>query len=64
MRVIGADAAEPERVQRAEASVSNLMHQLAELQKGGNLLSEQASCFINHHSIAQTIYAVKLQYIQ
>lgn len=44
--------------------MSNLMQQLAELQKGGDLLSEQASCFISHHSIAQTIYAVKLQYIQ
>ena len=43
LRVIGADAAEPERVQRAEASVVNLMQQLTELQKAEAPLSEQVS---------------------
>lgn len=43
LRVIGADAAEPERVQRAEASVSSLMQQLTELQKQEHPLSEQVS---------------------
>ena len=43
MRVIGADAADPERVQRAEASVSSLMQQLTELQKQEAPLSEQVS---------------------
>ena len=42
LRVIGADAADPERVQRAEAAVANLMQQLAELQKSEGPLSEQA----------------------
>ena len=43
LRVIGADAAEPERVQRAEASVSTLMQQLTELRKAEAPLSEQVS---------------------
>ena len=43
LRVIGADAAEPERVQHAEASVSSLMQQLTELQKQEAPLSEQVS---------------------
>ena len=42
LRVIGADAADPERVQRAEAAVANLRQQLAELQKSEGPLSEQA----------------------
>lgn len=42
LRVIGADAAEPERVRRAEASVTRLREQLAELQASEALLAEQA----------------------
>ena len=48
LRVIGTDAAEPERVQRAEASVSTLMQQLTELQKAEAPLSEQVSGIVKH----------------
>lgn len=43
LRVIGADALEPERVRRAEASIGRLRAQLAELQAGEGRLAEQAS---------------------
>lgn len=41
LRVIEADAAEPERVKRAEASVARLRAQLADLQAGEGPLAEQ-----------------------
>jgi hypothetical protein len=41
LRVIGADAADPDRVRRAEASVAKLKAQLSELQAGEKPLSEQ-----------------------
>lgn len=41
LRVIGADAADPERVRRAEASVARLRTQLAEVQAGEASLAEQ-----------------------
>ena len=40
LRVIGTDAPDPERVQRAEAAVASLMQQLTELQQGEGTLSE------------------------
>ena len=43
LRVIGTDAPEPERVQRAEAAVAGLMQQLTELQRGEGALSELVS---------------------
>ena len=43
LRVIGTDAPEPERVQRAEAAVAGLMQQLTELQQGEGTLSELVS---------------------
>ena len=43
LRVIGTDAPEPERVQRAEAAVAGLMQQLTELRQGEGTLSEQVS---------------------
>lgn len=42
LRVIGADALEPERVRRAEASIGRLRAQLAELQAGESRLAQQA----------------------
>ena len=41
--MIGTDAPEPERVQRAEAAVAGLMQQLTELQQGEGTLSELVS---------------------
>jgi hypothetical protein len=41
LRVIGADASDPDRVRRAEASIAKLKAQLAELQAGEGTLSEQ-----------------------
>lgn len=56
LRVIGADTADPERVQRAEASIAKLKAQLAELQAGEGLLSEQV-CSLNH---SQCSYYISL----
>lgn len=50
LRVIGADAADPERVQRAEVAVANLMQQLTELQKSEGPLSEQARHLVSPHN--------------
>ena len=58
LRVIGADAAEPERVQRAEASVSSLMQQLTELQKQEQPLSEQVSGRASLASALKALYRV------
>ena len=45
LRVIGADAADPEQVRRAEASVAGLRAQLADLQTGEASLTQQvAAC--------------------
>ena len=43
LRVIGTDAPEPERMQRAEAAVASLRQQLTELQQGEGALSELVS---------------------
>ncbi len=45
--MIEADAAEPERVKRAEASVARLRAQLADLQAGEGALVEQVSTLLN-----------------